>query len=64
MGDEVDVIKGVNSRNPAFLDVSRVNVVAADVDESQEKIIVILKRYKSLTIENYKDPYRRGAISD
>ena len=62
MGDEVDVIRGYNSVNPKFLDVSRVIVVAVEEGEA-EKIPVILKRYKLMTIENYAVPFKR-AVSD
>lgn len=65
VGDEIDLIKGPNAMNPDFLDVSRVIVIAADYQADLERVAAILKRYKSLTIENYKHaPYRGGTHSD
>lgn len=63
VGDEIDLIKGFNHLNPNFLDVSRVIIVAADVTEDMEKIRVVLKRYKSLTIENYPEPFKKAVTS-
>ncbi len=60
----MDVIKGVNNINSAFLDISRVNIITADVSDDMEKIVVILKRYKSLTIENYSEPYKKLAPNE
>ena len=61
MGDEVDLIKGPNVMNPAFLDVGRVIVLKADYSSDLEKVVVLLKRYRSLTVENYANPYKPGA---
>ncbi len=61
IGDEVDLIKGPNVMNPAFLDVGRVIILKADYTPDLEKVLVLLKRYRSLTIENYANPYKAGA---
>jgi hypothetical protein len=61
IGDEVDLIKGPNVMNPAFLDVGRVIILKADYTPDLEKVLVLLKRYRSLTIENYANPYKSGA---
>lgn len=61
IGDEVDLIKGPNVMNPAFLDVGRVIILKADYTPDLEKVLVLLKRYRSLTIENYTNPYKSGA---
>jgi len=77
-GDEVDIVRGLNKMNKEFLDVSRVEVVTlneegvghsddeytSDEEETSEsKIPAVLKRYKSLTIENYSDPWK-GSVVD
>ena len=65
VGDEIDLIKGTNAINSAFLDVSRVIVLAVDSTADPEKLGAILKRYKTLTIENYPlAPYKRSANAD
>lgn len=51
IGDEVDVIKGVSPQNEEHIVVGRIEVVSAKAKE--ENISVILRRYKSLIIENY-----------
>ncbi|KAK4010742.1 hypothetical protein OUZ56_019875 [Daphnia magna] len=57
-GDEIDLIKGPNVINPAFLDVGRVVILKADYASDLEKVTVVLKRYRLLTIENYPNPYK------
>ncbi|XP_057369232.1 mitochondrial transcription rescue factor 1-like [Daphnia carinata] len=57
-GDEIDLIKGPNVINPAFLDVGRVVILRADYASDLEKVAVVLKRYRLLTIENYPNPYK------
>lgn len=52
-GDEVDVIKGFHPTNPENLLVSRIEVLSTKVDNDEEFIILIARRTKSLTIENY-----------
>ena len=65
VGDEIDLIKGANTINPAFLDVSRVIVLAVDSTGDPEKVGAILKRYKTLTIDNYSSaPYKRATNVD
>lgn len=61
MGDEVDLIKGLSVMNPAFLDVGRVMIIAADYIPEKEKISVVLKRYRTLTVENYEYAPYKGA---
>lgn len=47
----MDVIKGVSPINNEHLLVSRIEIV--DAKGNEEDISVALRRYKSLTIENY-----------
>ncbi|XP_014262651.1 uncharacterized protein C6orf203 homolog [Cimex lectularius] len=49
--DEIDIVKGVSNMNPSFLSVSRVVIMKATGDE--DGLIVKMKRYKNLDIENY-----------
>lgn len=51
IGDEIDVIKGPCHMNPDNLIVARVEIL--DAKAREDSIIVILRRHKSLTIENY-----------
>ncbi|XP_053699194.1 mitochondrial transcription rescue factor 1 [Sabethes cyaneus] len=51
-GDEVDVVKGVSPTNPDHLIVSRVEIL--DVTPKIETISVVMRRHKSLIIENYE----------
>lgn len=51
IGDEIDVIKGPDHMNPNNLVVGRVEII--DAKPKEESISVILRRNKSLTIENY-----------
>jgi len=60
IGDEIDIIKGYNDLNPVFLDVSRVIIISAKNSDT-EKIMVVLKRFKQLVIDNYPDPFTRAA---
>jgi len=62
-GDEVDVIREINQKNPNFLNVSRVEILKfledEDDDDSDKKYIVMkVKRTKSLVIENYEDKWK------
>ena len=61
MGDEVDLIKGPNVLNPSFLDVGRVIVLAADYKPDMEKVLVVIKRYRTLTVDDYSAPYKTVA---
>lgn len=51
IGDEVDVIKGVSPQNDEHIVVGRIEIVSAKAKE--ESISVILRKSKSLIIENY-----------
>jgi len=57
VGDEVDLIKGTNSLNPAFLDISRVVLRGVKHAPGQEKINVKLRRFKTITVDNYEEPW-------
>ncbi|ODM93139.1 hypothetical protein Ocin01_13541 [Orchesella cincta] len=77
-GDEVDVVRGVNSLNPEnFIDVSRVEIVdikldaggdddadSDDEDKSKAKIPAVLRRSKLLTVRNYSPPWKGSSSSD
>lgn len=58
VGDEIDIIKGASVSNPNFLTVSRVEVL--DIKPKNEGYTVRLRRCKSLTIENYEEPWKPG----
>lgn len=51
VGDEVDVIKGVSPQNEDHIVVGRIEIISAKSKE--ESISVVLRRFKSLIIENY-----------
>lgn len=56
VGDEIDVIKGVNNVNPDILNVARVEIISVKPDE--DEICVKMRRFKALQIENYENaPY-------
>jgi len=72
-GDEIDIIQKPNEKNPEFIDVSRIEIVSLgeemeddDEDMIEEKgsddddfrIPAVLKRYKRLTVENYKQKWK------
>lgn len=59
----MDVIKGISPTNNEHLIVSRLEIVGATANE--EDISVALRRFKSLTIENYsgQNVYKQ-AVSD
>lgn len=62
MGDEIDVIKGTSHMNPDHLIIQRVEVLSATPKEEGEGLIVRLRRFKSLIIENYEEsPYKAGS---
>lgn len=50
-GDEVDLIKSVSPANPENLIVARVEILS--VAEKPDALDVKVKRWKSLTVENY-----------
>uniref|UniRef100_A0A6M2DN83 Mitochondrial transcription rescue factor 1 C-terminal domain-containing protein n=1 Tax=Xenopsylla cheopis TaxID=163159 RepID=A0A6M2DN83_XENCH len=56
VGDEIDVIKGPSPLNPEHLIISRVVVVSATPKEGN--LLTVLRRYKTMTVENYKDAFR------
>jgi len=64
-GDEVDLIKGFNKDNQDMLDISRVVIKSIeDKMSSKDRVPVKLRRFRSLTIENYaNDPYDGFAIN-
>lgn len=52
LGDEIDVIKEVSPTNPEHIIVARIEVLA--VQPNDDGINVVLRRFKTLTIENYE----------
>lgn len=52
-GDEVDVVKSFSPDNLENLVISRIEMLSARVDDEEEHIIIVARRFKSLTIENY-----------
>ena len=61
VGDEVDVIRGLSPVNPEFLVVSRIEILS--VKTGEENIAVNVRRFKSLVIENYSEPWRESVDS-
>lgn len=61
VGDEVDVIRGLSPMNPEFLVVSRIEILS--VKSGEENVAVKVRRFKSLTIENYSEPWRESVDS-
>ena len=58
VGDEIDVIRNVSPMNPKFLIISRIKVLSAKAED--ESISVKLQRNKTLTIENYVEPWKES----
>ena len=61
LGDTIDLMLGPSKMNPDFTDVGRVEIIDVEVDDDLDqtkRVIVELKRWKSLTIENI-DEWRR-----
>ncbi|KAJ9594138.1 hypothetical protein L9F63_014454, partial [Diploptera punctata] len=56
VGDEIDVIRSTSRMNPNFLVISRIEIISAKAEE--ENISVKLRRTKSLTVENYDEPFK------
>lgn len=52
-GDEIDVVKSLSPDNPENLIISRIEMLSARVDDNEEHIIVVARRFKSLTVGNY-----------
>ncbi|XP_076265164.1 mitochondrial transcription rescue factor 1 [Rhynchophorus ferrugineus] len=50
-GDEIDIVKGPDVRNPNFITVARVEILTLKAKE--ESIAVKIRRCKSLSIEAY-----------
>ncbi|XP_066154901.1 mitochondrial transcription rescue factor 1 [Euwallacea fornicatus] len=50
-GDEIDLIKGPDLKNPNFIDVARVEILS--LKPKEESIQIKIRRYKSLNIEAY-----------
>ncbi|ROT67964.1 hypothetical protein C7M84_013945, partial [Penaeus vannamei] len=58
--DEVDIIKAVSSKNPAFLDISRVVVLSiGSYNEDTDKVQVRLRKYPHLLVEKYEDEFEK-----
>lgn len=51
-GDEIDIIKEFSPLNPEHLIVSRIEILS--IQPNSEDITVVMRRFKSLTIENYE----------
>lgn len=62
VGDEVDVIRGLSPMNPEFLVVSRLQLLS--IKAGEENISVKLRRFKSLIVENYGEPWKEAAGGD
>jgi len=50
-GDEIDILKGPDIKNPSFMNVARVEILALQAQE--ESVSVKIKRCKSLTVDDY-----------
>ncbi|XP_022123390.2 mitochondrial transcription rescue factor 1 isoform X2 [Pieris rapae] len=60
---EIDVIKGYSPKNPDHIIVSRIEVL--DIVAKEESIVISVRRFKNLLIENYeKDPYKASTQSE
>ncbi|XP_042885582.1 mitochondrial transcription rescue factor 1-like [Penaeus japonicus] len=58
--DEVDIIKSVSSKNPAFLDIARVVVLSiGNYNEETDKVQVRLRKYPNLLVEKYEDEFEK-----
>ncbi|XP_076304796.1 mitochondrial transcription rescue factor 1-like isoform X2 [Tachypleus tridentatus] len=60
VGNEIDWIKGVNSENENFLNISRVIVQRIENRGETEKMQVVLRRFKNMVIENYDTPWNNS----
>ncbi|XP_067137324.1 mitochondrial transcription rescue factor 1 isoform X2 [Centruroides vittatus] len=58
VGDEVDLIKGINEKNEDFLDISRLIIKDILLKSGLGKCLVIVHKYRTLTVENYKDKWK------
>jgi ribosomal 50S subunit-recycling heat shock protein len=72
-GDEIDILQKSNEKNPDFIDISRIEIarLGEEIEEDDEDMIdvkgsddedyripAVLKRYKRLTVENYKQKWK------
>lgn len=57
IGDEIDIIQGKSPVNESLLNISRVVLVSVKENEDGDKLKVKLKRYKSLTVEDYTESW-------
>lgn len=65
VGDEVDVIRGFSEMNGEFLVVSRVVVLSCKENEESDGLVVKLRRFKNMTVENYsEDPWDKKESSN
>lgn len=51
-GDEIDVVRDVSPMNPEHIIVARLEILS--VIPNTADITVVMRRFKSLTIENYE----------
>ncbi|KAF6213289.1 hypothetical protein GE061_011007 [Apolygus lucorum] len=52
VGDELDVLKGQSPINENMMVVSRVTILSAKEHDDEDKLVVKMRRYKSLTVDN------------
>lgn len=63
MGSEIDVIKSISPHNSDHLYVSRVEVL--NIIAKEENIVITVRRFKNLLIENYEDdPYKASSADN
>lgn len=55
-GDELDIVKGVNAKNPALLNIARIYVLEID-HRPNEGLYAKFEVFKHLLTENYSDPF-------
>lgn len=53
IGDEIDLIKDISAQNPDHIIVARIEILSAKPSDD-ENIAVAMRRFKTLTIENYR----------
>lgn len=56
-GDEIDVIKAVNTNNPELLTVARVEILS--IKPKEEGFSIAVRRCKSLLVDNYENSGRK-----
>uniref|UniRef100_A0A0K8T6C7 Uncharacterized protein C6orf203 n=1 Tax=Lygus hesperus TaxID=30085 RepID=A0A0K8T6C7_LYGHE len=52
VGDELDVMRGPSPINENMMLVSRVTILSAKEHDDEDKLVVKMRRYKALTIDN------------